>query len=66
MCQNIYIFGMEKWFQLEDRLIRVERVDLTSKLMNWMLKIDGNGLQQWVQESEDHVDFYVYLYMIHK
>jgi hypothetical protein len=33
--------------------------------MNWMLEIDGNGLQWWVEESENHVDFYVYPYMIH-
>lgn len=64
-CVKIYIPRMEKWFQLEDRLIKVEHVNVTSRLMNWMLEIDGNGLQQWVEESEDHVDFYVYPYMIH-
>jgi len=57
---------MEKWFQLKDRLRRVEHVGLTSRLMNWMLEIDGNGLQQWVEKSVNHVDFYVYPYMIHK
>jgi len=36
---------MEKWFQLGDRLIRVEHADVTSRLMNWMLEIDGNALQ---------------------
>ncbi len=36
-CVKIYILGMEKWFQLGDRLIRVEHANVTSRLMNWML-----------------------------
>ncbi len=41
---KIFIRGMEKWFQSGDRWIKVEHVSVTSRLLNWMLEIDENGL----------------------
>jgi hypothetical protein len=36
--------GLETWFQLGDRLIRIEHVNVTSQLLSWMLEINENGL----------------------
>jgi hypothetical protein len=51
---------MEKLFQPGDMLIRVEHVGVTSKLLNWKLEVDGNGLHLWVEESENHINSFVY------
>jgi len=50
---------MEKWFRPRDKLIRVEHVGVTSQLLIWILEIGKNGLHQWLEEGEDHVDFCV-------
>lgn len=59
-CVKIFRLGMENWFQPKDRLIKVEHVGVTSPLLSWILEIDVNGLHQWVEENEDHIDLYVY------
>jgi hypothetical protein len=36
---KFFILGMEKWFQFGYRLIKVEHVGVTSRLLSWMLEI---------------------------
>jgi hypothetical protein len=36
---KFFMHGMEKRFQSRDRLIKVEHVDVTSRLLSWMLEI---------------------------
>jgi len=38
------MLGMEKLFQLGDKLVRVEHVGVISRLLNWKLEVDGDGL----------------------
>lgn len=38
--------GLETWFQLGDRFIRIEHVNVTSRLLSWMLEINENGLHR--------------------
>jgi hypothetical protein len=59
-CVKIFLPGMEKLFQPGDRLIRIEHVSVTFKLLSWKLEVDGDGLHQLVEESENHIDFCVY------
>jgi hypothetical protein len=40
----------------EDRIVRIEHAKVTSKLLNWILKVDHAKVRKWVMESEDHVD----------
>ncbi len=41
---KILTTGLETWFQLGDRLIRIEHVSVMSRLLSWMLEINENGL----------------------
>jgi hypothetical protein len=43
-CVRIFMLGMEKLFQLGDKLVRVEHVGVISRLLNWKLEVDGDGL----------------------
>jgi hypothetical protein len=63
-CVKIFIPGMEKWFQLRDKLVKVEHVGVISRLVSWLLKINQDGSHQWIEESEDHVDLCVYPHII--
>jgi hypothetical protein len=59
-CVKIFILGMEKWFQLGDKLVRVKHVGVTFKLVKWMLEINIDESNLWIEESEDYVYLCVY------
>jgi hypothetical protein len=49
---------MEQYgFKPRNRLMRIEHVEVTSRLLSWMLEIDQVRLHNWIAKSEDHVDF---------
>jgi hypothetical protein len=59
MLKKLFL-GMECWFKIKDRLVGMDHVKVTSRLLNWMLEINPTRMHMWVVENEDHVDFYVY------
>jgi len=48
------------WFKPRNMLVRIEHVEVTSRLLSWMLEIDQVRLHKLIAKSEDHVDFYDY------
>lgn len=58
---KIFIPRMECWFRIGHRLEKVEHVKVTSRILSLMLEIDQTRVHIWVAESEDHVDFCVFL-----
>jgi hypothetical protein len=50
---------MESLFKAGDRLIRLEHVNVISRLLSWNLEIDWIGMHNWVPKGENHVDFCV-------
>lgn len=52
--------GMECWFKIRDRLVKMDHVKVTSRLFNWMLEINPTRMHMWVGENENHVDLCVY------
>ncbi len=57
---KILILGMEQWFKLGDRLVRVEHASVTSRLISWILDIGVDGEHKWIEKGKDHVDLCVY------
>ncbi len=50
---------MECWFKIRNRLVKMDHVKVTSRLLNWMLEINPTRMRMWVVENEDHVDLCV-------
>jgi hypothetical protein len=57
---NVSRYTYLGWKNGFNRLIKVKYVGVTSRLLSWKLQVDGNGLHQWVEENENHIDFHVY------
>lgn len=58
---KIFIPSMKCCFRLGDRLVRVEHVGVTTKMLNWIFEPDQIRTLKWIAKSEDHINFYVYL-----
>ncbi len=56
---KFFISNMECLFRAKNRLIRVEHVGITSRLLSWNLEIGHIGMPKWVPKNENHVDFCV-------
>jgi hypothetical protein len=52
---------MKCCFRLGDRLVRVEHVGVTTRMLNWIFETDQIRTLKRIAKSENHVDFYVYL-----
>jgi hypothetical protein len=48
---------MENMFKKGDKIVIIEHVGITFKLLSWVLKKDCRGKKKWFNESKDHVDF---------
>jgi len=59
MLKKLFL-GMECWFKIRDRLVKMDHVKVTSRLLNWMLEINPTRMHMWIVENEDHVNFCVY------
>jgi hypothetical protein len=56
----IFVLGMEDLFKTRNKIVKVSHSRATSRLLNWIMKIDKVGVHRWMIENEDHVDFYDY------
>jgi hypothetical protein len=50
---------MENMFKEGDKIVIIKHVGIAFKLLSWVLKNDSRGKNKWVNESKDHVDFFV-------
>jgi hypothetical protein len=50
---------MENMFKEGDKIVIIEHIGITFKLLSWVLKNDSRGKNKWVNESKYHVDFCV-------
>lgn len=54
---KIFVPNMEKLFKPRNKIVKVEHVRVTSKLLSWILEVDQAGIRKRIIESKDHVDF---------
>jgi hypothetical protein len=51
---------MEWWFRPGDKLITIKHASFISKMLSWILKVNQARNNQWIVESENHINFYMF------
>ncbi len=52
---SFYMQGMKYMFRARDRMIRIERIGIISRMISWSLNVET----RWVRNKLKHIDFVV-------